>query len=136
MYCGLIMECKSLATTSIQCITWIQYICQRVTIHITSDIYVCLANLTPLTFPHEGIYVNTCLYTFDPPFCFTIQMTRGLVEHVVECLLVVTRGATVVHTVKEVTDPFMMSRLIICVCTQLPSCTYHHQITRVCIEHR
>ena len=97
---GLIVKSKSLATTSIQYNTWIQYSCQRVIIQVTPDLYVCFANLIPLTFPLDGIHVTTCLYTFDQSFRFTIQATHGLVEHVVEGLLVVTYGATVVHTAK------------------------------------
>ena len=73
------------------------------------SLYVCFANLSPLTFPHDGVHVTTCLYTFYPSFRFTIQVTHGRVEHGVEGLLVVTRGATMVHTSKEGTDPFMMS---------------------------
>ena len=117
--CGLIVDSKSLATTSIQCIMWIQYICQRVTIHMTPDLYVCFANVIPLTFPHDGVHVTTGLYTIDPSFRFTIQVNHGLVEHDVEGLIVVTRGATVIHAAKEGTDLFMTSILIICVCPQL-----------------
>ena len=57
-------------------------------------------------------------YTFDSTFRFTIQVTHGLVDHGVEGLLIIPRGATIVHTAKEGTEPFMMSRFIICVCLQ------------------
>ena len=115
---GLIVKSKSLATTSIQCITWIQYSCQRVTIHVTPDPYVCFEKLIPLAFPHDGVHVTTGLYTFDSTFRFPIQVTHGLDDHGVEGLLIITRWATVVQTAKEGTEPFMMSRLIICVCLQ------------------
>ena len=94
-------------------------ICQQLTIHVTTDLYVYLTNCIPLAFLHDGAYVTTCLYTFDPSFRFTIQVTPGLVKHSVEGLNVVTRGTTVVHTAKEGDDPFRMSRHIICICPQL-----------------
>ena len=58
-----------------------------------ADLYVCFANLIPLTFSHDGIHVTTGLYTFYPSFRFTIQVTHGLVEYGVEGLLVVTLEA-------------------------------------------
>ena len=88
------MKSKSLNTTSVQYITWKQYICQRLTVHVTPDLYVCFANLVPLAFPHNGVHVTTGLYTFDPSFRFTILVTHGLVEHGVEGLLVVAHGHT------------------------------------------
>ena len=97
----LTLFCNVHATTSIQCITWIQYIFQREIIHVTPDLYAGFTNLIPLTIPHDGLHVTTCIYTFHPFFRFTIQVTHDLVEHCVEGLLVVTRGETVVHVAKD-----------------------------------
>ena len=132
MVCGLIVKSKCLATTSIQCITWNQYSCQRITIHVNLGLYVCFANLIPLTFPHDGVHVTIGIYMFDPYVRFTIQVTYGL-EHGVEGMLVVTRGTTVVHTAKDGTDPFMMSMLIICVCPQFGIIHVHLTTDHACL---
>ena len=136
--CGLIVESKGLATTSIPCITWIQYICQRVTINVTPDLYVCFANLIPLTFPHDGVHVTTGLYTFYPSFRFTIQVTHGLVEHGVESLLVVTRGANRGTYIQGRHRPIydVLTHNMRLPTTWHPSGTSRPQTTRACIGHR
>ena len=110
MVCGLIVKSKSLATKRRTCI---QCSGQRVTIHMTPDLYVCFANLFPLIFPHDGVQITTVIYMFNPYFRFMIQVANSLVEIYVEGLLVITRGASVVQATNEGTDPFMMSSLIL-----------------------
>ena len=115
------VKSKSCASTPVQCITRIHCNGQRETIHMTSYLYVCFINRIPLAFPH----VTTGLYTFDPYFRFAIEVIHGFVEHCVKGLLFVTHGASMVHTTKECTDPFIMPRLLIDVCTTLDILRVH-----------